>query len=109
MSTTHICSFLVVSKCALLGIKEAITTGKEAIRIDPNHFKAHFNSGVVYFNLKKNDEAIESFKKAVEIKPDFADTYYSLGVTYNQLGQYEKATVSYEETIRISEKVSPKV
>jgi Flp pilus assembly protein TadD len=42
--------------------KEAIESFKQAIRLDPDDAKAHYNLGVIYVHLNDRDSALEQYK-----------------------------------------------
>lgn len=50
---------------------EAIHEYGEAIRIDPNMAKAHFNMGLDYVSLRQPDQAAECFRRALAIDPSY--------------------------------------
>jgi tetratricopeptide (TPR) repeat protein len=81
--------------------KEAIESRKQAIRIDPDDAKAHYNLGNAYDELGKYQEAIESHKQAIRIDPDYANAHNNLGIAYGKSGMYEEAIKSFKQAIRI--------
>jgi tetratricopeptide (TPR) repeat protein len=80
---------------------DKIDSYKQAIRIDPDDAKAHYNLGTAYDELGKYEDAIVSYKQALMINPDDASTHYNLGLAYYNLGKYEEAIESYKQAIRI--------
>lgn len=42
----------------------------ELIRLDPNDAYAHFNKGLVLFNLKRTEDSTQAFTRAIQIKPE---------------------------------------
>ena len=64
--------------------KKATPHFKEAVRIKPDNYMAHFNLGLVYLNLKKNKPAIKEFKEVTRINPKYAQAHLSLAVLYDK-------------------------
>ena len=74
---------------------KSIETLMQAIRIDPDYGKAHYNLGVAYGKSGMYREAIESYKQAIGINPDYGKAHYNLGVAYGNSGMYREAIESY--------------
>ena len=49
---------------------EAIENYEQAIKVNPNFFKAHNNLGFLFKKLKKYDEAIDHYQQALDIEVD---------------------------------------
>ncbi|MFQ5559806.1 MAG: tetratricopeptide repeat protein, partial [Nitrospinota bacterium] len=73
---------------------------KKAISLCKDHYKSHFNLGVVYKKLKRYSEAKAEFKEVIRIKNDLADAHYNLGEIYDTLNDLGFAIEEYRETIR---------
>jgi len=46
----------------------------------------HYNLGLAYYNLDRNDDAIKELKQAITLNPQLADPYYALGMAYISQG-----------------------
>ena len=79
---------------------------KKAIKINPDHFLAHFNLGIRYGKLPMNIEAAQHFKEALRLKPDSPMVHYSLAVVCNLIGETDNAFHHYNEAIRINPEFS---
>ncbi len=79
----------------------AIEAYEEAVKQDPNHFKAYMNMGLRYGKLLMNVKALDSFKKAIDIRQDDAMAHYSLAVTANLCGLTDDAIKHYKEAVKI--------
>jgi tetratricopeptide (TPR) repeat protein len=66
------------------------------IKSDPNDALAHYNLGLIYFNLSRYEEAITSLWKAIDIDPSFMDAHFLLGKSYVQLKDRNAAMNQYE-------------
>lgn len=78
---------------------------KEAIRLDPEHFDAHFSLGFMYHYspkfYKKMDDAISEFQMALKIKPDSVKAHYWLGEAYYKKGEKNLAITQWEKTLQL--------
>lgn len=70
---------------------QAISCLNEAIRLDARSFKARYNRGKCYLQLKYYDEAVSDFRKAVESKPKHAAAHEYLAESYRYIGEEELA------------------
>ena len=75
---------------------------KKIIEIDPTHYKAHINIGVIHSKLNNLKDAEKYFVKAIELKPDYELAYFNLGTTQNKLGKTKEAENSFKKAIEIN-------
>jgi serine/threonine protein kinase len=52
---------------------EAMSEFKEALKVDPNYAKAHYNLGLQYVDNEMFQEAISEFQKALQIIPTYEE------------------------------------
>jgi len=62
---------------------------KKEILIEP--LNGHFNLGLVYLNVNKNDDAILNFKKSIEYGNNSSDVYKFTGMAYMNKEDYDNA------------------
>ena len=74
---------------------------KEALKINPNHFKSIYYLGILLSQTKKFDLAKLLFHKAIQIQPNNAMAHNNLGNIFFELGQLQKAISSYEKASQI--------
>ena len=74
----------------------ALASFKEAIRLNPDLFLAHFNLGVTYGKKGQLDASTASFKEAIRLEPDVASGHFALGEAYAKKGDRGKALAEYE-------------
>jgi tetratricopeptide (TPR) repeat protein len=72
-------------------LDEAIAAYREAVRLQPDQAKYHYDLGVALHGKGRLEEAIGAFRKAIEIKPDSAKAHCDLGSTLAELGQFAEA------------------
>ncbi|MFW9824760.1 MAG: tetratricopeptide repeat protein [Candidatus Thorarchaeota archaeon] len=74
---------------------------KKVIEIDPTNYRAHYNLGIVHFNLERHEKAKECYEKAIELKPDYYHCIYNLGLIYEREGDLKEALKYYEKALDI--------
>lgn len=74
---------------------------KQAINFHSNDFSAHYNLGVVFWNLERYEEAIQAYQRAIELNPNNQDAYNNLGTSLFELGRYEEAIQAYQKAIEL--------
>ena len=70
---------------------QAVTCLNEAVKLNPGSFKARYNRGKCYLQLKYYEEAVSDFMKAVDIKPDHASAHEYLSEAFLHTGEEELA------------------
>jgi len=74
---------------------------KKEILIEP--LNGHFNLGLVYLNVNKNDDAILNFKKSIEYGNNSSDVYKFTGMAYMNKEDYDNAIKFLNKAISIEE------
>jgi Flp pilus assembly protein TadD len=74
---------------------------EQALRINPNDVRAHYNLGIVLERSGQAQDAITHYEQAVRINPDYAEAQYNLGLALAQLGKLPEAIGHYQRTLRI--------
>ncbi len=87
-----------------LKYEKAKESFKRIIEIDPNNYRAYYNTGIACFNLDKMEEAEKYYEKALEIKPDYKHCLYNLGLLHETNGDLQEALKYYERALRIDPK-----
>lgn len=67
-----------------------------AISLSPKYSEAHFNLGVIFQALEKNEDAIRSYREAISIKPNYPDAHNNLGNLFIDIGKFDDAIESLE-------------
>ena len=52
--------------------KTAMECYQRIIHVDPQHFKAYYQMGLIHLDEKRYKEAQENFKSALKANPDFS-------------------------------------
>lgn len=80
----------------------AIVDFTEAMRHDPNSWRAYNDRGVSYFQKGDNDKAIADYTEAIRLKPDYGKAYNNRGLVFERKGDYEKTLADCNEAIRLN-------
>jgi tetratricopeptide (TPR) repeat protein len=83
-------------------IAPAIFDFDNAIRLNPQDYRAHLWRGLLYSRNGEYDQALVSFDQALAARPDYADALNNRGLTYLKLGEFEKALADFADLTRIA-------
>jgi len=81
---------------------EAEILYKKLLELEPEHYNAMNNLGVIYMSQKMNREAIEVFNHIIALKGDFADPYYNLACLYAQTGNTPRSLWSLKVAVSMN-------
>jgi len=79
--------------------EEAITHFREAVRIDPEFFRAYFNLGMCLLKVDKVDEALEQLSNALRLKPDDPRVNCRLGIALDRQKKFSQAAACYARAL----------
>lgn len=88
---------------ALLGRKQYAAAEKalrEAARLAPESFEAHFYLGLSLQRQKNYAEAVTSFRRVTELDPTYAPAHYCLGECLRAQGDTEAALDALRQAVR---------
>lgn len=80
---------------------KAIAAHEQALKIDPNCYRAWNNLGIVHFSRNHYEEAERCYQKALSIEPQYAFAIASLGALYINRNRPEKAIEVSEQAIAL--------
>jgi len=79
--------------------KDAITSFRKALDIDPSVAELHLNVAILLTNINRIDEAISSYRKAITLKPSLTDAHYNLGAALQSQDKFDQAALCYKKAI----------
>jgi len=85
-------------------LDEAIAANREAIRLKPNYWAAHYNLGVCLSQKGKLDEAIAAFREASRLFPNWSWPHRALGSALKDQGKLDEAIACYRKAIELDPK-----
>lgn len=71
-----------------------------ALKINPNHFRTHYNLGILYTEINEYDKAIKSYKKTLNVYPDYLDALNNLGIVYVKIGNKDDAFEIFNNVLK---------
>jgi len=89
------------SNAGLMQFDAAISSYKQALRINPNYVEVYNNMGIVLNDKGNPEDAIGSYKKALQIQPNFAEVHNGMGIALKNAGEPKAAIDSYQVALRI--------
>jgi tetratricopeptide (TPR) repeat protein len=79
----------------------ALADFNQAIQLEPNSAKAHYERSVVYLNKGDYDRAIADCSQAIKLDPNDAADYNNRGIAYSRKGEYNRAIADYTQAIKL--------
>ena len=79
--------------------KEALAAYDRLLAIEPRHFEAHYNRGVIFSRQQKHQEALASLDQALALQPNAAAVHFNRGVVLAELERYREALESYDRVL----------
>lgn len=71
--------------------EEAAIAYQESIKLNASSPVAHYNLGIAYKNLHRDEHAAKAFAKTIELEPMHLDAHLSLGNVYNRMERWQDA------------------
>ncbi len=81
---------------------EAIRQYDEALKHEPDNFRALHNKGLALFALNKFQKAIECYDKALEVRPDASHVKFNKAISLNSISDYDGAKSLLDQIIRLN-------
>jgi tetratricopeptide (TPR) repeat protein len=85
--------------------ESAIKDLKKAIDIFPTYFLALQQIGLLYIEVKKDQEALEPLTKALQVNTKASNAHLGLGMAYVNLGRLEQAVVELNAAIAMDSRL----
>ncbi|WP_442481953.1 tetratricopeptide repeat protein [Aeoliella sp. SH292] len=82
-------------------VEEALLDFNDALRLDPNRYRAIHNRGVLAAQAGRFADAFDDFNRTIELSPDFAKAYSNRAALWVQAGEMEKASSDYRQAIAL--------
>jgi tetratricopeptide (TPR) repeat protein/glycosyltransferase involved in cell wall biosynthesis len=97
-----IINFLGVIKLMLQQYYQASEYFKQAIKLYPNDFNAHYNLGLCYQHLKKYEAALEEYQETLKLNPTHVEALLNSGAAFAELNKDEQAERCYNLVLKLS-------
>jgi tetratricopeptide (TPR) repeat protein len=89
-------------------LEEALLEARAALRIDPDHFGAHYILANVFYTQEDYPSALPELEYVFAKSPDF-EIARALGFTYLSLKQIEKARTHFDQTLALLKVKNPEI
>ena len=80
----------------------AIERYKQAIKLNYNYARSHYNLANTYAEIGRLDEAIDEFLIALRLSPNNAEAHNNLGIAYANKGLMNEAIKHFEIAVKLS-------
>ena len=100
----HYCTLnehLGTARLEVQDVTTAITYFRQAIILQPDSVKAHYNLGAALSKTDHLEEAIACFEKVLELNPNYGEAYLSLGKIYQTQKQLQTAAAAYRQGLSL--------
>jgi len=74
---------------------------KQAALLLPDDAMVHYNLGLAYLALGRNNEALPGFRRSVELDPGYAAAHHNYAEVLRRSSRFEESAAQYMEAIRI--------
>lgn len=82
--------------------EEALSSYKDAIKLNATQWGYHFNLGLVLKKLQNREASIDAFQEALKLNPNSYSSYSELGEAWAKNADYEKAKTFYLKASELS-------
>ena len=82
-------------------LEEAKQTYISALKLDATNYEAYNNLGVIYNQLRENQNAIECYQKAISNNPNFVNAHSNLALNYHNNGDLENSFKHYVKFLEL--------
>lgn len=89
------------SPAATTWFRDAVSSGKRATELKPDHAQAYLMWGLALKYLDEPAAAIEPLRQGVACRPDSFDLQFTLGQVLLEAGQEREAKQSFENALRL--------
>lgn len=83
---------------------EAINAYQETIKLNPEHYKAHYRMGVLFERLDQPVKADQAYRKSIELRPTYSPAFVSLGNMYIDYGHANVGQAVLETGTKVNDK-----
>lgn len=81
---------------------EAMQLYAAVVRVQHNHWQAHYNLGIVYQTLGRDADARDTYRLVTLLNPQFAPAHNNLGNTLKALGDMAAARQAYQNALTLN-------
>lgn len=91
-----------LSTMVVLGTEqEALDSLEAAVKLDPNHFKAHLHLGRTYYDHNQHLKARRQFEAVLDKDPNYAWLHYHLSMLHSNRGDVQAAIRELEKELEL--------
>ena len=88
-------------------LEEALEAFEKAIELYPELALAHFNKGLVLYDLARLDEAVASYREAIRLQPVNAEAHFKLGQALYSKERVQECIEALQRAVEIDPSHAP--
>ena len=93
---------LGISYIGIGQIETGIVKLEEALRLNPNYFKACFNLGASYYDNQQYQKSVDYYQKAAKLNPKDDKVFYGIAASQFVLGKFKEAEINCKTALAIN-------
>ena len=82
-------------------VEDAVALLDRALALQPGHFEALYNRGILLWEMHRDQEALASMDEAIAIRPDYAATWNNRGNVLRELDRSSDALASFDQALAL--------
>lgn len=86
---------------------EALGAYDRLLALQPSHFEAHYNRGVILSQQQNYEEALAALDRALALQPKAAAVHFNRGVVLAELERHREALESYDRVLALEPAYAP--
>jgi protein O-GlcNAc transferase len=79
----------------------AVPLYRQILSADPHNAGVHYNLGLSYRLLGRNEEAAEEYERALALKPDFPEAENNFGIALRNLWRMDRAIEAFQRAVAL--------
>lgn len=105
VATAAVIALILTTRTECRFWKDSATLFSHQIELDPRHYFALRDLGIVLADAGEHDKALAKYQAAIDIQPNYPSVYNNMGVSLQALGRREEALVYFAEALRLDPSV----
>lgn len=85
-----------------LGLRQAVSTYYKAIHLDPKHYRAFYNIGLVQHRMKDYDSEVAAYRKCLALRPNYSPALYNMAFALRDKKDLAGARAAFEDYLKIA-------
>lgn len=84
------------------GLRAAVSVYYKAIHLDPRHYRAHYNIGLIHSRLKDRESEVAAYRKCISLRPSYTPAMYNLAFALRDSRDIAGAAEAFRAYLRVA-------